>query len=213
MHEDAKRFAHAGKASRPQRHQRFTSPQPRENGGRCPAQSFVFCEIPTQIMRFRVPADADGNMPVEHAAEMLALHCLALNRRLEDFEVSVLSESSLPPQVIERATQLIAAGRSIGAGVKLTAQEQVVLAAVVQNLRNKEIASKLNISVRTVKFHVASLFAKFKVSSRAALNAQAMAGQDSPSARSSSSRDAAGIQPRRSERIIESRPCLVTNSR
>jgi DNA-binding NarL/FixJ family response regulator len=152
-------------------------------------------------------------MPVEHVAEMLALHCLALNRRLEDFEVSVLSESSLPPLVTERATQLIAAGRSIGAGVKLTAQEQVVLDGVVQNLRNKEIASKLNISVRTVKFHVSSLFAKFNVSSRAALGAPARAGQDSPSARFSSTRNAAGIPPKKSGRNTESTACLVTSSR
>ncbi len=37
---------------------------------------------------------------------------------------------------------------------------------VLKSLANKEIASHLNLSERTVKFHVSSLLAKFKVRSR-----------------------------------------------
>ena len=37
------------------------------------------------------------------------------------------------------------------------------------NRANKEIASKLNITVRTVKFHISSLLSKFGVESRAEL--------------------------------------------
>jgi hypothetical protein len=44
-----------------------------------------------------------------------------------------------------------------------------VLDAVLCNRANKEIASKLNITVRTVKFHISSLLSKFGVESRAEL--------------------------------------------
>jgi len=37
---------------------------------------------------------------------------------------------------------------------------------VLRSLANKEIASELNLSERTVKFHVSSLLSKFKVHSR-----------------------------------------------
>ena len=44
-----------------------------------------------------------------------------------------------------------------------------VLEPLLQNLSNKEIAGKLNISERTVKFHVSNLLAKFSVQRRADL--------------------------------------------
>jgi DNA-binding NarL/FixJ family response regulator len=51
----------------------------------------------------------------------------------------------------------------------LTRREQQTLAALVKGAGNKEIASALNISERTVKFHVSSLLLKFKVRSRGEL--------------------------------------------
>ena len=51
----------------------------------------------------------------------------------------------------------------------LTQRQQEVLTGVLQNLANKEIAAKLNLSERAVKFHVSSLLRKFNVSGRAGL--------------------------------------------
>lgn len=51
----------------------------------------------------------------------------------------------------------------------LSSREQQVLEGVLDNLSNKEIASKLNISERTVKFHVSHLLEKFAVRRRADL--------------------------------------------
>lgn len=51
----------------------------------------------------------------------------------------------------------------------LTSREQQVLEAVLENLSNKEIANKLHISERTVKFHVSRLLEKFGVHRRADL--------------------------------------------
>ena len=51
----------------------------------------------------------------------------------------------------------------------LSRREQDVLELLLQNLANKEIAARLNISERTVKFHVSNLLAKFSVQRRADL--------------------------------------------
>ena len=56
-----------------------------------------------------------------------------------------------------------------GCDVRLSPREREVLDCVVRNLANKEIASRLNISERTVKFHVSALLAKFKVRDRVSL--------------------------------------------
>lgn len=51
----------------------------------------------------------------------------------------------------------------------LSRRERDVLEALLENLSNKEIASKLNISERTVKFHVSNVLTKFGVRRRADL--------------------------------------------
>ena len=51
----------------------------------------------------------------------------------------------------------------------LSRRERDVLDALLENLSNKEIATKLNISERTVKFHVSNVLAKFGVRRRADL--------------------------------------------
>ena len=51
----------------------------------------------------------------------------------------------------------------------LSRREQEVLDSLLENLSNKEIANKLNIAERTVKFHVSNLLNKFGVRRRADL--------------------------------------------
>jgi DNA-binding NarL/FixJ family response regulator len=55
----------------------------------------------------------------------------------------------------------------------LSARENDVLDGLLENLSNKELASRLNISERTVKFHVSNLLSKFGVQRRADLILQA----------------------------------------
>jgi DNA-binding CsgD family transcriptional regulator len=152
-------------------------------------ESFVLCERSSGAVRFRVQADSHGGMPVEEVAGLLAMHCLVLGQAPEDFEVMVVAREPLLHTVAERAEQLLAAGRAIGAGVKISRREQEVLDGVLQRLANKEIASKLNVSERTIKFHVSSLLAKFGVTDRVALSREvslsrvptgALAGQTPP---------------------------------
>jgi DNA-binding NarL/FixJ family response regulator len=51
----------------------------------------------------------------------------------------------------------------------LSKREQEVLNGLLENLANKEVADRLHISERTVKFHVSNLLAKFGVRRRADL--------------------------------------------
>ena len=52
---------------------------------------------------------------------------------------------------------------------KVSQREQEVLDGLLENLANKELADRLHISERTVKFHVSNLLAKFGVRRRADL--------------------------------------------
>src|SRR5208282_3285599 len=52
---------------------------------------------------------------------------------------------------------------------ELSRREQEVLSSLLENLANKEVADRLHISERTVKFHVSNLLAKFGVRRRADL--------------------------------------------
>jgi DNA-binding NarL/FixJ family response regulator len=52
---------------------------------------------------------------------------------------------------------------------KLSPRENEVLSLLLENLSNKEIASRLHISSRTAKFHVSKLLAKYGVKRRAEL--------------------------------------------
>ncbi len=140
-------------------------------------ESFAICERSTGAVRFRVPADSDGGLPVEQVAGLLAMHCLVRGQAPEDFEVMVVARESLLQTAAERAEQLLAAGRAIGTEVKISPREREVLDGVLQNLSNKEIASRLNVSERTVKFHVSSLLAKFGVTDRVALSREVTLGR------------------------------------
>jgi len=56
-----------------------------------------------------------------------------------------------------------------GSSVEISRREREIIDNLLLNLSNKEIASKLNISERTVKFHVSNLLSKFNVQRRADL--------------------------------------------
>jgi DNA-binding CsgD family transcriptional regulator len=140
-------------------------------------QSFVLCERSSGAVRFRVESGPDGSMPVEKIAGLLAVHCLVRGQAPEDYELMVVPKVSLLDAAAERAQELLAAGRALGAGVKVSRREQEVLDCILQSLANKEIAAKLNVAERTVKFHVSSLLAKFGVTDRVALSREASLGR------------------------------------
>jgi DNA-binding CsgD family transcriptional regulator len=140
-------------------------------------QSFVLCERTSGAVRFRVDAEPDGSLPVEKIAGLLAVHCLVRGQAPEDYELLIAPKESLLDAAAERAQELLAAGRALGAGVKVSRREQEVLDCILQGAANKEIAAKLNVAERTVKFHVSSLLAKFGVADRIALCREAALGR------------------------------------
>ncbi len=87
-------------------------------------------------------------------------------------------EVLLKPEVLarvlaQRQTADTGPAKAVAQGPALTEREQEVLIAVARGERSKEIAAQLQISERTVKAHLASIYNKLGVDSRAAAIAQA----------------------------------------
>lgn len=101
-----------------------------------------------------------GALPLDASAEELAaaLHALAegLWAGSPALVQSLLEQQHRPP-MLERAEEIVN---------QLTERERQVLQLTAQGLPNKQIASQLEISENTVKFHLSSLYAKLGVTSR-----------------------------------------------
>ncbi|MFZ0643583.1 MAG: LuxR C-terminal-related transcriptional regulator [Candidatus Acidiferrales bacterium] len=130
---------------------------------------FLFCQESTGNAQFRATSGADLECTVERIAGLLAMQCLVRGQNPTEFQVMVPAENSLVSRLVARAEELLREGRSIACPTSLSARQREVLDAVLSNRANKEIASKLNITVRTVKFHISSLLSKFGVATRAEL--------------------------------------------
>jgi DNA-binding CsgD family transcriptional regulator len=131
--------------------------------------TFVFCEGTNGTAQFRATSTADLECTVERIAGVLAMQCMVRGQDPKNFQVMVPAQQSLVDRLISRAEELLAEGRAIACPTSLSARQREVLNAVLCNRANKEIASKLNITVRTVKFHISSLLSKFGVESRSEL--------------------------------------------
>lgn len=129
-------------------------------------EKYFFYERNTGVAHFHVETDEQGRFPVEQAAGLLAMHCMVRNQAPSDYVVLVEANRSHLEDLTEKAQKLLEAGRAVKSHVKLTRREEEVLNGVVRSLANKEIAASLNLSERTVKFHVSSLLAKFRVRGR-----------------------------------------------
>ena len=100
-----------------------------------------------------------GALPLDASVEELsaALHALAegLWTGAPALVQSLLERHPLP--MLEHGEQVVD---------RLTERERQVLQLTAQGLPNKQIASELEISENTVKFHLSSLYAKLGVTSR-----------------------------------------------
>lgn len=137
-------------------------------------EKFFFYEKNTGVSHFHVEADEQGRFPVEQAAGLLAMHCMVRNQTPDDYVIMVHADRSHLAGLVDKAQKLLEAGRSVKSHVKLTRREEEVLSGVMRSLANKEIAASLNLSERTVKFHVSSLLAKFRVRGRMELVREAV---------------------------------------
>jgi DNA-binding CsgD family transcriptional regulator len=144
------------------------------NGNGCSVhpRRFVFFDKKTGDRRFEVDAAGDGNMPIDKAASLLAIQYVARQQMPRDFGVMVTFDDAHLDGLAGRAIQLMRTCSGFKPPVPLSRRQHEVLKAVSQNLSNKEIAAKLNVSVRTIKFHVSALLAKFHVCGRVDLMLQ-----------------------------------------
>lgn len=129
-------------------------------------KTYFFYEKDTGVSHFQVEATPDGQFPIEEAAGLLAMHCIVRGKSPRDYVVMVQAAHDTIEGLTEKAEKLLQAGHSLGSSVKLTRREEEVLGGVIRSLANKEIAASLNLSERTIKFHVSSLLTKFRVRGR-----------------------------------------------
>jgi DNA-binding CsgD family transcriptional regulator len=131
-----------------------------------PRDVYFFYEKGTGVAHFHVEAGPDGRFPVDQAAGLLAMHCMVRGQSPDDYVVMVQAEDEILEGLKQKADKLLEAGKSVCSQVKMTRREEEVLSGLMKSLANKEIAANLNLSERTVKFHVSSLLAKFRVRGR-----------------------------------------------
>jgi len=134
---------------------------------------YLFYEKTTGTAHFQVEAGPDGELPVDHAAGLLAMQCMVRGQCPSDYLIMVPAAPENLCDLSEKAQKLFEAGQSVKASVKLTRREEEVLDGIFRSLANKEISCELNISERAVKYHVSSLLSKFKVRSRMELMREA----------------------------------------
>jgi NarL family two-component system response regulator YdfI len=88
----------------------------------------------------------------------------------DSIRAAARGETLLRPDIMERllksATAAVPSGIHPG-GLELSSREEEVLQAIARGERSKEIALKLRISERTVKAHLANIYSKLGVDSRA----------------------------------------------
>ena len=126
---------------------------------------FVFCERTSGVAQFRAESEIarDG---VDRVAGLLAMQCLVRGQEPADFQVLVPAQKTFEGQVVARAQELLEEGRALACPASLSPRQKEILHSVLCNRANKEIASRLNITVRTVKFHISTLLTKFGVTNR-----------------------------------------------
>src|SRR5262249_14614474 len=87
----------------------------------------------------------------------------------ETLRAAARGETLLRPEVLARVLKgLPEPERAARQGLALTEREQEVLAGVARGERSKEGAARLGITERTVKAHLARIYNKLGVDSRAA---------------------------------------------
>ena len=133
------------------------------------SNQFVFCEKRSGLAQFQAASDSNLDSTIERMASTLAMQCLVRGSEPQDFEILVPVEKVLANRLESRAKELLEEGRAVANPAALSPRQQEILHSILCNHANKEIASKLNITVRTVKFHISTLLNKFGAENRSEL--------------------------------------------
>lgn len=122
----------------------------------------VFCDKVTGQTQFSTEESQDAP---ERVAGLVAVQCLTRGIKPDELLILRPAEPAFVNQVGRRAGALIQSVQ-LASNQALSPRQREILVRIVQSKVNKEIASELNITVRTVKFHVSDLLAKFGVENR-----------------------------------------------
>lgn len=136
-------------------------------------RAFIFYDKKTGTRRFEIKANRDGSMPVHHGASLLAAHCVTRGQIPKDFGVVIEGSEDIVSGLGILAEKLIHDCQMLESPVWLTPRQEEILRKVLQHRSNKEIAEMVNLSVRTVKFHISALLRKFDVPDRMSLKQKA----------------------------------------
>ena len=144
-------------------------PQVVPSAGNEATKVLVFCDRVTGVARFQIESDSRGQFSIDHAASLLAMHCMVGEQAPGDYTALTTAEEDMINPIRSRANQLLRSTQAVPPPLQLSRREQQVLSGILQNLANKEIAARLCVADRTVKFHVSSLLKKFHVKGRIGL--------------------------------------------
>jgi len=123
-------------------------------------------EQPSTRVGFR--SGLRGILPLQASAREIAVAIEAAAEGLVVLHLDAMHLDALHPDAVNlRQATGPAARRAEAPDAPITPREIEVLRLLAEGLANKNIAWKLKISEHTVKFHIASIFTKLNVSSRA----------------------------------------------
>jgi len=131
--------------------------------------SVALCDRRTGATQFCLDAPlAAGSLDIarERMASLLAIQCLIRGREPGDYSILVPAPEEFTSRLLARAHELLEAARAAAVPASLSLRQREILHAVLRNRANKEIASQLNITVRTVKFHISALLKKLGAANR-----------------------------------------------
>jgi two-component system, NarL family, response regulator LiaR len=105
---------------------------------------------------------------VEQALKAGATSYLLKNVSAEELAVAIRNAHAGQATLAQEATDALIqiTRRTPGVGADLTEREREVLALLVDGNPNSEIATRLSISLATVKFHLANIYSKLGVDNR-----------------------------------------------
>lgn len=135
---------------------------------------YVFCEKTTGVAQFRAGSLNGADCTLDRVAGLFAMQCLVRGYNPNDFVVLVPAGRGVVDDLVSRANELLEEGRAVAGPESLSPRQKEILHSVLCNRANKEIASNLNITVRTVKFHISNLLTKFGVENRTELARRAV---------------------------------------